>query len=128
MVIHDLHVIGTVVPAEADSPLIVDADAVLPRAVPAQRLQAISRRDAEVCKGDGVVEHSELAARARLNILGQLLGEATFPNFLGVLLLGQATSGRLLVVCHTDRSGTIRIISARFADKRERAQYGSNDR
>jgi hypothetical protein len=43
------------------------------------------------------------------------------------LLLGQATSGHLLVVCHTDRGGTIRIISARPADRRERAQYESKD-
>jgi uncharacterized DUF497 family protein len=43
------------------------------------------------------------------------------------ILLGQATSGRLLVICHTGRSGTIRIISARLADRRERAQYESKD-
>ncbi|MDN5882313.1 MAG: BrnT family toxin [Nitrosospira sp.] len=39
------------------------------------------------------------------------------------LLLGQAASGRLLVVCHTERGGTIRIINARSADRRERAEY-----
>ena len=41
------------------------------------------------------------------------------------LLLGQSTFGNLIVVSHTDRNGTIRIISARKADRRERLQYES---
>lgn len=39
------------------------------------------------------------------------------------ILLGVATSGRLLVVVHTEREDSIRIISARKATKRERVQY-----
>lgn len=41
------------------------------------------------------------------------------------LLLGRSTFGNLIVVSHTDRSGTIRIISARNANRRERLQYES---
>ena len=41
------------------------------------------------------------------------------------LLLGKSTFGTLIVVSHTDRNGTIRIISARKADRRERLQYES---
>jgi uncharacterized DUF497 family protein len=41
------------------------------------------------------------------------------------VLLGQSSSGRLAVVNHTDRDGTIRIISARPANRRERLQYES---
>lgn len=41
------------------------------------------------------------------------------------LLLGQSTFGNLVVVSHTDRSGTIRIISARKANRKERLQYES---
>ena len=41
------------------------------------------------------------------------------------LLLGQSTFGNLIVVSHTDRSGTIRIISARKANRKERLQYES---
>ena len=37
--------------------------------------------------------------------------------------LGRSTSGRLLVVVHTDRGGSIRIISARIAEPRERRAY-----
>ncbi|HEX6018222.1 MAG TPA: BrnT family toxin [Burkholderiaceae bacterium] len=39
------------------------------------------------------------------------------------LLLGRATSGHLLVVAHTDRGATIRLISARRATRRERKTY-----
>jgi uncharacterized DUF497 family protein len=38
--------------------------------------------------------------------------------------LGLDPQGRLLVVVHTWRAGTIRIISARRADRRERREYG----
>jgi uncharacterized DUF497 family protein len=39
------------------------------------------------------------------------------------ILVGQAFSGRLLVVVHTDRDESIRLISARLATRRERRQY-----
>ena len=41
------------------------------------------------------------------------------------LLMGRSTFGNLIVVSHTDRGGTIRIISARKANRRERLQYES---
>lgn len=37
--------------------------------------------------------------------------------------MGESRRGRLLVVVHTDRSGHIRIISARKATTRERKSY-----
>jgi uncharacterized protein len=37
--------------------------------------------------------------------------------------LGQSTKQRLLVVVHTDRSGRIRLISARVATRHERNTY-----
>jgi uncharacterized DUF497 family protein len=42
------------------------------------------------------------------------------------LLLGATYSGRLVVVSHTDRGGSIRIISARMASRRERRTYASS--
>lgn len=39
------------------------------------------------------------------------------------LLLGLSSRRRLLVVVHTDRGDTIRVISARLASKRERRTY-----
>jgi uncharacterized DUF497 family protein len=39
------------------------------------------------------------------------------------LLLGLSNRRRLLVVAHTERGGSIRIISARRANRRERRTY-----
>lgn len=40
--------------------------------------------------------------------------------------MGRASSGKLLVVVHTDRGDNIRIISARHASRRERKSYEKN--
>ena len=39
------------------------------------------------------------------------------------ILLGHSISGRLLVIVHSEREGSIRIISAREATRRERRTY-----
>ena len=39
------------------------------------------------------------------------------------LTVGQSSTGRLLVVCHTEQRDTIRIISARAATAHERKDY-----
>lgn len=44
-------------------------------------------------------------------------GEARF------VLVGQSFRGKLLVVVHSEREGSIRIISAREANRRERKDY-----
>ncbi len=41
------------------------------------------------------------------------------------VLLGSTTSGRLIVVIHSDDGDTVRIISARLANRRERRRYAS---
>ena len=43
-----------------------------------------------------------------------------------LVLIGMSSKNRLLVVVHTDREESIRIISARKAVKRERKYYESN--
>ena len=42
-----------------------------------------------------------------------------------LITVGFSARGRLLVVCHTERSGVIRIISARRATARERKRHES---
>ena len=42
-----------------------------------------------------------------------------------LITVGYSAQGRLLVVCHTERSGAIRIISARRATARERKRHES---
>ena len=39
------------------------------------------------------------------------------------IIMGEATTGRLLVVVHTERGEAIRIIGARPATRRERKSY-----
>jgi hypothetical protein len=49
VVVGNLDIMGVAVPpAEAEAPLIVDADGVLPIPIPGQLFQAIARRNAQV--------------------------------------------------------------------------------
>jgi uncharacterized protein len=54
---------------------------------------------------------------------------ATFPDpdhsqsEIRLITYGLGSGGKLLVVSHTERRGTIRIISARVATKKERKRY-----
>lgn len=51
MVVHNLNVFRACIgPAEANAPLIIDADTMLSSAFPLQRLKMITRRNAEVSK------------------------------------------------------------------------------
>lgn len=43
------------------------------------------------------------------------------------LTMGTSLAGRLLVVSHTDRDDSIRVISARVATRRERKDYEDGD-
>ena len=58
---------------------------------------------------------------------------ATFPDpdhsrrELRLITYGLATDGKLLVVSHTERGGSIRIISARVATNKERKRYETQE-
>jgi len=59
MVIGDLDIeCVTASPLETDSPLVIDADAMLPCAVTAKFFESIRGRHAQVIEVDGVVDHS----------------------------------------------------------------------
>ena len=82
MVVDDLHVVRVAVaPAKADSPLVVDPDAVLTSAFASKRLQAISRWGAQVVELPRAVQKEQLAAGdsfertkpAHIEIMKQLL-------------------------------------------------------
>lgn len=66
-------------------------------------------------------EEAATVFRDRLSATGadpdHSVGEERFITF------GVSTSGRLLVVAHTERGDTIRIISARLATRGERKIY-----
>jgi uncharacterized DUF497 family protein len=44
-----------------------------------------------------------------------------------LVLIGESLRGRLLVVVHTERGDSVRIISARLATNKERLRYEENE-
>ncbi len=63
MIIHDLDIVCVpFAPNEADTPLVVDPDAVLPLSVAVQGFQAISRRRYQVSQFRGAVQLPKLPA------------------------------------------------------------------
>src|SRR3546814_12161772 len=72
MVVDDLDMVGASTrPYETDSPLIVDADAVLSCPITFERFQAIARRHRKVLESACVVEEAQLPQRNSLNQIGR---------------------------------------------------------
>ena len=70
----------SVVPSETDSPLIVGADAVLPRTVTLQCFQTVSGRYPQVLQLDSVFEESEFPPRCFEQITGESLYPLSVPD------------------------------------------------
>src|SRR5215831_20499015 len=89
MVVDDLDVPRAVVsPTEADSPLVVDPDAVLPASIAAELLEPVSRRHTQIVQVLGTVQHLQLS-------LGLCLERTEFPRCSAAeQLLGVARSKR----------------------------------
>ena len=69
MVVDNLNVHGIAInPLETDSPLIIDANAILSRPVAPKLLQMIGRRHAKVVQPDGIIDHPQLAQRSLLDV------------------------------------------------------------
>jgi len=85
VVVGDLDGVGVAaVPAEADAPLVVDADAVLAGAVSGESLEAVAGWDAEVGERLGGVEDEELAEGAALEVGRPSPAGAPLEELLGV--------------------------------------------
>lgn len=70
MIVHNLYLVGvSVFPDEANPPLIVDADAVLPLPVSRKGLKSIPGRYSQVIQIHSVMEHHQLALRPTLDLL-----------------------------------------------------------
>jgi hypothetical protein len=71
VVIRNLNVVGVAVaPPKADTPLIVDPDAVLPATVAQQLLKSIAGRRSKVIQCFGRIENEELSQGGALEISG----------------------------------------------------------
>lgn len=86
VVVSYLDVCGTCgCPGEADAPLVVDADAVLPLAVAVQLLEAVARRNPKVVDVFGGVEDQELAVSNSLKVGAERADVRAMPDELGLL-------------------------------------------
>ena len=64
MVVNDLNPFWTsVAPLEADTPLIINSDTVLPCSITAKKLESIARRDPEVLQTTRSIDLTQLAQR-----------------------------------------------------------------
>ena len=94
VIVGDLDVVRVaVLPPEADAPLIVDANTVLPGAIPFQLLQAISGRDAEVLELLCGVHEAELPEQRTLEVGREAADTLALKQALGVPI-GEALDHR----------------------------------
>jgi hypothetical protein len=64
VIVRDFDLKGiSIAPGEADPPLVVDPDAMLPFAAPLQLFQAIARRHAKILERDRAMKDQELPPR-----------------------------------------------------------------
>ena len=69
MVIHDLDILCVaIMPAETDSPLVVDADAVLTLPAACQFLESIAWRDSQILDCVGRIKHRQFSKGRSLHI------------------------------------------------------------
>ena len=72
MVVHNFHVQRIfALPAEANPPLVIDTDAVLPVPVALQRFKPISRWSAQILQAPGLVQQQQLSPSRPLNLRRQ---------------------------------------------------------
>ena len=87
VIVHDFNVIGVAIfPDKADSPLIVDANAVLPGPVTGKSFQTVSSRYAQVVQARSAVQDHQLSLRPTLNVPGELADMPPLGNRLGVFV------------------------------------------
>ena len=83
-------------PPEADAPLIVDADAVLPAPVPPELLEPVARWDPEVVQGHGCVELPQLAEGDSLHLRPQLPDRLSIEQSLRVSIAEGPNHGGMI--------------------------------
>jgi len=106
MVVTDLDIVGvTVFETEADPPLVIDGNRVLPGSITCERMQAIAGRDAQVPNDDGRIKGRELAERASCYVRRQTAKLAGDPELLGPPI-GERLDHRCTVTRHVTGSKT----------------------
>lgn len=87
MIVRDLDVIRIPAPpVEANPPLIIDPDAVVPSAVSRESFQSVPRRNTQVLKRPGRVQHCEFTLGYLLDIRSQFPGLLSQEDLLSLLV------------------------------------------
>lgn len=98
VVINDFNLVRVrAVPAKADPPLVIDADAPLATAITPQSLEPIAGRYRQRPQVDCRIEHAKLPASQPLDILRQPSGEPALPYGLGFLVTETLDHGGMLM-------------------------------
>jgi hypothetical protein len=72
MVVHNFYVKRIFsLPAEANAPLVIDSDALLPRSVPLQSFQPVARRNSQIVESPRLVQQQQFPPRYPLNLSWQ---------------------------------------------------------
>ncbi len=72
MIVHDLDIPGiAVAPDEADAPLVVDTNAVLPDSVASKGFQSVAGRDSQILKAASSVDCNQLCPGPGLDLRRQ---------------------------------------------------------
>jgi len=88
MIVRNFHAISVfIVPLKADTPLVVDANTVLPGAVAAQFFQPVGRRHTQICQRQGIVEHPQLSQRDLLDFRRQFARTFEPENLAGLFVM-----------------------------------------
>jgi len=77
MLVHDLYVVGvSFAPPKADSPLVVDPDAMLPCAFPREFLEAIARRYTQIIQLLCGVKYRQLSPSHTMQVRRESSGDS----------------------------------------------------
>ena len=87
MIISDFYVVRVAtLPSETNTPLIVDADTVLPRTSPGQFFQVIAWRYSQVSDLNRGIEHPQFAHSASVNSWRQSARSLALENVFGFII------------------------------------------
>jgi len=94
VVVDDFDVVGVAAdPAEADSKLVVDADAVLTEAVTGEFFKSIGGWDLQIGEGSGGIKHDELAESNTVEIGWETTNFLALEEAFGVVVAKTANHG-----------------------------------